>query len=147
MSILDLPASYFSIPDPRRALERCLHRYRHRQSALLGGRRTEVCWTQRAARELQRRQQPLAVELQLYFSCVVKKRVLFHDGSGLAGTPVTDKLRITFRAVTSAACDPLEFAASYPAGEQLSNGPAARMIPRRVELDYRRGNWEGLFYY
>ena len=147
MSILDLPASYFAIPDPRRALERCLHRYRHRRSIVLGERLIEVLWTERAARELQRRERLLVVELQLYFSCVVKKRVLFHDAWAPAGTPVSDKLHLAFQAVTSAACDPLEFAASYPRGEQLSNGPAMRMIPRRVELDYRHGNWEGTFSY
>ena len=147
MSVFDLPASYFAVPDPRRALERYLHRYRHRRTAILGERPVEVCWTERAARELRRREQPLAVELQLYFSCVVKKRVLFHERIPRAAAPVTDKLRLTYRAVASAACDPLEFAASYPQGEVLSSAAAARMIPRRVELDFRRGGWEGGFYY
>jgi len=147
MSILDLPASYFAIPDPRRALERRLHRYRHRRTVVLGERQVEVRWTGRAARELQRREQPLAVELQLYFSCVVKKRVLFHESEPRDATPVTEKLRMSFRAVLSAACDPLEFAARYPQGEVLSNTAAARMVPRLLELDFRRGGWEGEFYY
>lgn len=147
MSILNLPASYFAIPDPGHVLERWLHRYRHVEIVTLGERRLDVRWTGRAARELQRRNQPLTVELQLYFSCVVKKRVLFDDHSALDTEPVTDKLRVAFRAVVSAACDPLEFAASYPPGEVLSKSAAARMIPRRLELDFRRGNWEGEFYY
>lgn len=147
MSSLDLPASYFAIPDPRRLLERCLHRYRHRRTALLDERPVEVLWTARAARALQHRDRPLVVELQLYFSCVVKKRVLFHDSTPLDTTPISDKLRLTFRAIASAACDPLEFATSYPLGEVLSNPATARMIPRRVELDFRRGGWEGEFFY
>ena len=147
MSILDLPASYFSIPDPRRVLDRLLHRCRHRRSASIGERRVEVCWTERAARELQRRRQPLVVELQLYFSCVVKKRVLFHDHAIADSVPVSNELRLAFRAITSAACDPLEFAANYPQGEVLSNAASARMLPRRVELDFRQYGWEGAFYY
>jgi hypothetical protein len=147
MSILNLPASYFSIPDPRRVLDRLLHRCRHRRTVSIGERPVEVCWTQRAALELQRRRQPLVVELQLYFSCMVKKRVLFHDQPLADSAPVSDELRLAFRAVSSAACDPLEFAASYPQGEVLSNAASARMIPRRVELDFRHHGWEGAFYY
>ncbi len=147
MSILNLAASYFAIPDPIRVLERCLHRYRHGQTVTLDERRIEVRWTGRAARELQRRKQPLTVALQLYFSCVVKKRVLFHAGTPLDAVPVGSELRLAFRAVASAACDPLEFAADYPRGEVLSGAAAARMIPGRVELDFRRGGWEGEFYY
>jgi len=145
--MLSLPASYFAIPDPRRVLERCLHRCRHVETVTLGERRLEVCWSARAARELQRRKRPLTVELQLYFSCVVKKRVVFHEDSALDTTPVNGRLRVAFRAVASAACDPLEFAASYPQGEVLSTAAAARMIPRRVELDFRRGDWTGEFHY
>ncbi|MGD8347738.1 MAG: hypothetical protein PVI79_00810 [Gammaproteobacteria bacterium] len=147
MSILNLPGSYFAIPDPKRALERCLHRFRHGRTVALGERRVEIRWTERAARELQRRGRPLVIELQLYFSCVVKKRVLFHERAPVDSVPVTDELRLAFRAVTSAACDPLEFANSYPQGEILSAPAAARMVPRHVELDFRRGDWQGEFYY
>ena len=147
MSILNLPASYFAIPDPRRALERCLHRFKHCRDVTLGDRRVQVRWTERAARELQRRRQPLVVELQLYFSCVVKKRVLFHESTTLDSTPVTDKLRLAYRAIASAACDPLEFANNYPSGKVLSGPAVARMVPGRVELDFRRDGWEGEFYY
>lgn len=147
MSILDLPASYFAIPDPLRKLERWLNRFRHLRSVTINERRVDVCWTGRAGRELERRDHPLVVELQLYFSCVVKKRVLFHEHATLASTPVDRNLELAFRAVASAACDPTEFVASYPQGKSLSSGKAARMVPRRVEIDYRRGIWEGAFYY
>jgi hypothetical protein len=147
MSILELPASYFAITDPLRVLERWLNPCRFTRSVTINGRRVEVWWTGRAGLELQRRERPLVVELQLYFSCVVKKRVLFHDSTSLPTAAVVPNLRLAFNAVASAACDPAEFAASYPQGQCLSHGKAARMIPRRVELDYRRDNWEGAFFY
>ena len=147
MSSLNLPASYFAVPDPLRKLERWFNRFRHARSVTINERRVDVRWTGRAQRALERRDHPLVVEMQLYFSCVVKKRVLFHEHATLAGTSVDRNLELTFEAVASAACDPAEFAASYPRGNSLSPGKAARMVPRRVEIDYRRGAWEGAFYY
>jgi hypothetical protein len=147
MSILNLQASFFSIESPWRLLDRWLNRYRYRQTALLDGREIEVRWTKRAERVLQESPQPLIVELQLYFSCVVKKRVVFHQQADFATTRVNDRLEIAFRPIASRACDPREFALHYPAGKDLSAGPAGRMIPRRVEIDFRRGRWEGQFGY
>ena len=147
MSILNLPASYFALPDPLYRMERILNRYCHSGEARINGRRVQVFWTSRAARRLQTRQRPLVVELQLYFSCVVKKRVLFHEQTQLDTTPVAVSLELAFRAVASAVSEPCEFAQSYPRGRSLSQGRAARMIPRRVEIDFRRGRWEGAFSY
>ncbi|MCK9199885.1 MAG: hypothetical protein M0P59_06265 [Gallionella sp.] len=45
----------------------------------INGRQVSVEWTKSAARELAQRAQPLVVELELYFSCLVKKFVHFHE--------------------------------------------------------------------
>jgi hypothetical protein len=147
MSILNLQASYFSIANPLRILDRWRHGFRHRKIVLLQGRALELRWSERAERELQRLRQPLVVELQLYFSCVVKKRVLFHRQADFATTRVDERLEIAFRPIASAVCDPDEFARDYPAGRELSQGPAARMVPAVAQIDYRAGQWEGRFRY
>ncbi|MDH3760348.1 MAG: hypothetical protein OEU50_05145 [Gammaproteobacteria bacterium] len=148
MSLLNLQASYFAIENPLQQLDRWLHGYRHCQTVRINQREIEVSWTGRAERELQRRQQQLVVEMQLYFSCVVKKRVLFHHHSDQPGSVrVNENIGLLFQPIASAACDPEEFAARYPQGKNLSAGRAARMVPRRVEIDYRQENWEGQFHY
>ena len=148
MSIVNLQASYFALENPLRLLERRLHRFRHCQTVRINQREVGVSWTGRAEKELQRRDRALIVELQLYFSCVVKKRVLFHHQAvEFDCIRVNDKIEIAFQPIASAVCDPQEFAASYPPGKNLSAGKAARMVPRTVEIDYRRGNWEGQFHY
>ncbi len=148
MSILNLQASYFAIENPLHRLERRLYGFRHCQTVPINQREVEVNWTDRADRELRRLEQPLVVEMQLYFSCVVKKRVLFHHQSDqFDSVRVNDRIRMVFRSIASAVCNPEEFAASYPQGKNLSVGRAARMVPRRVEIDYRQGNWEGQFHY
>ena len=147
MTILNPHASLFSIANPLRGLDRLLHGYRHRVTVQLNRRPLELRWSERAERELQRRQQSLVIELQLYFSCVVKKRVLFHDSVDFATTRVDDRLEIAFRPIASAVCDPREFAAHHPAGRDLSAGPAARMVPAFAEIDFRDGRWHGQFGY
>jgi hypothetical protein len=147
MSVLNLQASFFSIENPWRLLDRLLNPCCCRQAAYIGQHRIELRWTRRAERLLQASTQPLIVELQLYFSCVVKKRVLFHQSVDFATTRVNDRLEIVFRPIASAVCDPREFASHFPAGKDLSTGPAARMIPRSAEIDFRAGRWQGSFAY
>jgi hypothetical protein len=147
MSGLNLQASFFAIESPWRLLDRLINPCCYRQVAQIGQRKVELRWTRRAERLLQSSSKPLIVELQLYFSCVVKKRVLFHHSADFATTRVNDQLEIAFRPIASAVCDPREFAAHFPAGKDLSTGPAARMIPRSVEIDFRAGRWEGRFAY
>jgi len=148
MSLLNLKAGYFAFDNPLSVLERRLHRFRHCQTVRINHREVEISWSGRADRELRRCKQALIVELQLYFSCVIKKRVLFHRHAvALDCIRVNDKIEIAFQPIASAVCDPREFAASYPQGKNLSAGKAARMVPRTVEIDYRRGNWEGQFHY
>ena len=147
MSILNLQVGYFAIESPWRLLDRWLNHCRYRRTVQLEGREVEVRWTRRAERALQASPQALIVELQLYFSCVVKKRVVFHQQADFATTRVNGRLEIAFRPIASRACDPGEFALHYPAGKDLSAGPAGCMIPRSVEIDFRRGDWEGQFGY
>ena len=113
MSIVNLESGYFSIPRPLQLLDRWLNRCRYRQSLRIDGREIEVRWSERAQRQLTRRDTPLLVELQLYFSCVVKKRILFHDRAELESHPVNRSIHLAYRAIASAVCDPREFAVSY----------------------------------
>ena len=148
MSFLNPRASYFAIDNPLRLLERGLNRFRYHGNVLINQREVAVRWTARAERQLQRLEQGLVVELQLYFSCVVKKRILFHrEPADFDHTPVNNRLGLVFQPIASAVCDPREFAANYPQGRNLSAGRAGRMVPRTVELDFRQGNWEGQFYF
>ena len=144
MSMIDLPGSYFAIADPLRKVERWFHRYRYQRGISIDGRALELRWTGRAQRALERRNESLIVELQLMFSCVVKKRVLFHDRADFERMPAVAGMELAFHPVASAACDPVEFASHYPVGRVLETSAAKRMAPPRwVEIDYRRGHWEG----
>ena len=112
---------------------------------VINGRAVSVEWTKAAARELARRAQPLVVELELYFSCLVKKFVHFHETAPQRDTvAVSDKLAVFFRPVTSTAC-------SFEVADRLGRQPeieldtpnVRKIAPKRVKLDFVRGAWQG----
>jgi hypothetical protein len=53
-----------------------------RGRAVINGREVAVEWTPRAERAMQARSVPLIVELELYFSCLVKKFVHVRESAG-----------------------------------------------------------------
>ncbi|GAB5604289.1 hypothetical protein [Sideroxyarcus sp. TK5] len=114
----------------------------------INGRPVSVEWSKAAARELAQRAQPLVVELELYFSCLVKKFVHFHETAPQCDTvPVNDKLAVFFRPVTSTAC-------SFEVADRLGRQPeieldtpnVRKIAPKRVKLDFVRGAWQGNYW-
>lgn len=114
----------------------------------INGRQVSVEWTKSAASELARRAQPLVVELELYFSCLVKKFVHFHESAPQRDTvAVSDKLAVFFRPVTSTAC-------SFEVADRLGRQPeieldtlnVRKIAPKLVKLDFVRGAWKGNYW-
>lgn len=100
----------------------------------------EVRWTGRAEQALSQHSKPLVVEMQVYFTCVVKKRVLFYEQDKPQGTPVDERLNILFNVVESNSCDPVEFANNFPVKQVFSSPAANKMKPSALEIDYRNGS-------
>jgi hypothetical protein len=112
------------------------------------GKPVGIEWSRAAQAALERRTRPLVVELELYFSCLVKKFVHFHDEApAFEPVVVNDRLQIGFRVVTSQACS-MDLAQRL--GRQpeitLDNPVVRRLAPKRVRLDHRRGRWAGEFW-
>lgn len=114
----------------------------------INGRTVTVEWSRAAARELARRTQPLIVELELYFSCLVKKFVHFREAApGRTTVAADDKLALYFRPVTSTAC-------SFEVADRLGRQPeieldtpnVRKIAPKRVCIDFVRGEWRGEYW-
>lgn len=142
---MDLHNSYFAIKNPFEILDRWLNPFKHCARIQLRGKELDIKWTKRAETALQLRSKPLLAEMQLYFSCVVKKRVLFHADSNSDNIAVTNKLNISFRPVQSSACSPEEFANNYPVHNEFQSAAANKMRPSLLCLDYVNGHWQGEF--
>lgn len=119
----------------------------NQSTVVINGKDVQVAWTSAAARALAARPTPLVVELELYFSCLVKKFIHFRDDS--KGRPVVaahEKLHLYFRPVTSTAC-------TYETAKRLGrqpemdiDSPAIRKVaPSYVSIDFSDGAWSGAF--
>lgn len=147
---MNLQASYFRVGNPLRALDRLFNPYVNKCSINVRGKAVCVEWTRRAEKVLQQRNLPLIVEMQLYFTCVVKKRVLFHENAGtikqeIETISVNDKLIAGFRPVQSTSCDPVEFANNFPVKREFKTTAANSMGPSGLKIDFIEGEWVGEF--
>lgn len=142
----DLRRSYFAITNPLERLDRWLNPPYLGKTVSINGFPLDIQWTRRADIALQKRDSILVVEMQLYFSCVAKKRVLFDAGEGQEAVTVTDQLAVRFRTVQSADCDPVEFARHFPVEQEFDSAGARSMHPKRLLIDFRKDCWIGEYW-
>jgi hypothetical protein len=143
-----LNKTYFALSDrfsPFVILDKWFNPFDYTATVDVGGFPLSVLWTERAQRALQKRNRPLIVEMQLYFSCVVKKRTIFHDIYTHNCVKLNDQLCVDFRTVEPTSCDPEEFARFYPEKRELSAPGAKRMHAKRLFIDYKSKEWIGEF--
>lgn len=107
----------------------------------------EVRLTPRAKDALAALEQPLAVELELYFSCLIRKRVNFTTDSlhdAVASGKLSDQVSVSFRPVMTRACS-LHETAGKPDLETFPIVNAAAFTPKWLQLDRAHGEWHGEF--
>jgi hypothetical protein len=100
-----------------------------------------------ADRALNRRGRPLLAEMELYFSCLVRKQVRFHDaGSYDNEVSVGEVLSVRFRPVMTAKCG-IDYEGDEP---PLADFPIVKTrpyVPNWLRIDYKGGEWVGEFGY
>jgi len=143
---LQLQAGYFSIKSPLQIFDRWLNPFRYKDSIDIRGKKMSIMYSKRAEKALQQRSQPLIAELQLYFTCVVQKRVNFHDETKLETIIANPQLEIAYNTVQSNACEPVEFAAKHPVKKELKSNAAKSMRPSLFKIDYKNNQWIGEFF-
>jgi hypothetical protein len=90
----------------------------------------------------------LCIEMELYFSCLLRKRVVVREriDSDFSVT-VSDKLKIGFRPVMTKTCSISSCDGEAP---PLSDFPIAKpecYVPHWLKIDYKKGQWQGEFGY
>jgi hypothetical protein len=110
----------------------------------LGGRALNLRLSAAAAQALRAAPGPRVVEMELYFSCLIRKRVRVIDAPhpDALCAAVDDHLTVCFRPVMTRAC------AIDGQAPELESFPIRRpeaFTPRWLTLDIRAGNWSGEF--
>lgn len=101
-----------------------------------------------AERLLPYRDQPLFVEMELYFSCLIRKQVSFRKSMNCdIKTTINDQLTIGFRPVMTEICSVGSCNSEPPPVTDFPIVKAERYIPHWLTLDYNGEEWVGEFGY
>ena len=115
--------------------------YKHSTNCDLKTRHLLIRFTDRAKQELEKRKEQLVIEMQIYFSCLVQKRVLFHDSYEHEKVTINNKLAVALLVVQSDVCSPVDFAAKHPEKQELKNQKASKMTAKELIFDYKENGW------
>ena len=117
----------------------------HHVSQQIKNKTFDVYWSNAAEAELQKRQQPLIVEMELKFACMVRMLVNFYDDvSDAEPISITDKLQVFYRPIIGQSCDISEAKSGFVMGE-LKTGPMADRFPKNLRIDFVKGEWVGKY--
>ena len=104
----------------------------------------EIRLTAAAQQALALRDRPLVAEMELLFSCLLRKRVYFGDEMAQS-TPVNDRLAVRFRPIMTRHCTVA--GAESPPSDDFPLANPRPYVPNWLTIDYRRGQWVGDFGY
>jgi hypothetical protein len=111
------------------------------------GKTVQVELSHTAQSHLQQAQNPLFVEMELYFSCLIRKKVRFNsDRAKDNAVPVSDRLSVSFHPVMTRACHK-DYEGDAPPLTEFPIEKPAPYVPRWLKIDYKAGQWCGEFGY
>ena len=114
----------------------------------LWGKSLQLTISERAQAQLDCRTRPLLLEMELYFSCLVRKRVYVREHTnGEDSAALNDKLSVSFRPVVTQSCAMREVERNNPPVMDMPIVKPERYFPHWLTLDYRRGKWLAEFGY
>lgn len=116
------------------------------QQIAFHGRNLKLTLTPAAIHALTKRQTPLVAEMELYFSCLIRKTVRFYETENRNCTPISDSLSLCFRPVMTRQCG-TDYEGNEPPLTDFPIENAERYIPHWLQIDYIDGKWHGEFGY
>ena len=86
----------------------------------------------------------LTVEMELYFSCLIRKKVRFADDKNDKAIKVTDNLAVLFRPVMTATCG-IDYEGDEPPLTDFPIEKPEAFVPKWLKIDYKKDKWQGEF--
>jgi len=123
-----------------------------KQNIEMLGKQIQVEISNKAKQQLNNRKTPIFIEMELYFSCLIRKQIRVREDlreslDAAFSTQLSDNLQISFRPVMTRSCSVSSCDGDEP---PLSDFPIKKpesYIPKWLKLDFKKGEWCGDFGY
>lgn len=104
----------------------------------------EIRLSRAAELALAERTTPLLAEMELLFSCLIRKKVRFYEQG--EGTPASKELSVRFRPVMTRQCL-VSSLDGPPSSDDFPIKNVRPYVPHWLSIDFRKGQWLGEFGY
>ena len=108
------------------------------------GKKVAVFLTRAATNALAQRENTLVAEMELYFSCLIRKQVRFRENLEGELVKVTDQLAVRFRPVMTAACG-IDYEGDEPPLTDFPIKKPESFVPHWLKIDFKNNAWKGEF--
>lgn len=108
------------------------------------GKMVSISLTNAARTALALRNKILVAEMELYFSCLIRKQVRFKENQEGDMVNVTDKLAVRFRSVMTKSCG-IDYEGDAPPLEDFPIKNAKAFVPHWLKVDFINNEWIGEF--
>lgn len=106
----------------------------------------EIRLSRAAELALAQRTTPLLAEMELLFSCLIRKKVRFYEQGADTGTPASKELSVRFRPVMTRQCS-VSTLDGPPSSDDFPIKNVRPYVPHWLSIDFRKGQWLGEFGY
>lgn len=111
------------------------------------GKKFTVEWSAAADKAMGELAAPLLVEMELYFSCLIRKVVRFSHASAVRySVALNPKLTISYRPVVTRTCKVSDIGSDEePPVDDFEMIKPEAFVPKHLFIDFKRGEWVGEF--
>lgn len=108
------------------------------------GKKMTVSVTRAAISALSNRDKTLIAEMELYFSCLIRKKVRFKEKVEGNLINVTDQLAVHFRPVMTKSCG-INYEGDEPPLTDFPIEKPEAFVPHWLKIDFKKDEWIGEF--
>ncbi len=108
------------------------------------GKPVNVTLSHAAVKALSGRNKPLIVEMELYFSCLIRKQVRFRENEDSEAVNVLDQLSVRFRPVMTKSCS-MDSEGKDPPLTDFPIEKPEPFVPHWLKVDFKKNEWIGEF--
>jgi hypothetical protein len=108
------------------------------------GKSVTVSLTHAAVNALSNRDTPLIAEMELYFSCLIRKKVRFRENMDKEVVNVIDQLSVRFRPVMTKVCG-IDYEGDEPPLTDFPIQKTDAFVPHWLKIDFKNNEWKGEF--